>query len=184
MPRQATCAGEWIDRVYFDELAAPPFAITHETVRRVSEIRRQTREERDIIREIIELTPSHAADAIRYRIPAEQILTREALDASREAFARHHRMGAHESPTNDRIHVVQRWAMRLYGRRAFAVCFRCSGGGCTAYYIDTAKSRSTGTVCYCPNSDEPMNGKPREEFETWALEELAKTPTTEEWPPF
>jgi len=78
------------------------------------------------------------------------------------------------------------WKMVGYDRNGVvtAECYRSSPTRYEAYRIDPAESLSTGTVCYTPDSKQPMNGDPREEFETWALKELEKGIRVEKWPPF
>lgn len=118
---------------------------------------------------------SDYADAIRYQITETPLLNREALARARERLIR-----------LTHVEASHPWKMVGYDRNGVvtAECYRGPPTRYEAYYIDPAESLSTGTVCYTPDSKQPMNGDPREEFETWALKELAKGIRVEKWPLF
>lgn len=125
---------------------------------------------------------SDIADTVVCTSQQGRVLTRAVLSEMRERMLQ---VSARPKP----------WHMEVYkipddtGIRLEAHCWRATpqAGGCetyTSYRLDFLKSRSTGTICYIPGSNEPINGDPREEFETQALKELAKDHELQKWPPF
>ena len=116
-----------------------------------------------------------ADGAVRFLYP-DPSLTRESLRRARDAIL--------AGPVRRDDFLL--WKMVGYDTNGVitAECFRAAPTCYEAYCIDPVQSRSTGIVCYSPDSKQPMNGKPREEFETWALKELEKGIRVEKWPPF
>lgn len=164
MPRQIRITGMSQDVIFFDEPVAGT-RLTPEAERALAESSRLRGP----------VVYSDHADAIRYQIPETPLLTREALARTREHLMRVMQVEAYPP-----------WKMVGYDRNGVvtAECYRSSITRYEAYRIDPAESLSTGTVCYTPDSKQPMNGDPREEFETWALKELEKGIRVEKWPPF
>ena len=164
MPRQIRITGMSQDALFFEETAAGP-RLTPEAERALAESSRFRGP----------VVCSDHYDALRYRIPEAPLLTREALARTREHLMRVTQFEA--SPP---------WKMVGYDRNGVvtAECYRSSPTRYEAYCIDPVQSLSTGTVCYTPDSKQPMKGDPREEFETWALKELEKPLRVKEWPPF
>ena len=129
------------------------------------------------------------ADAIRYQAPGQDsCISHEAFYRLRDVL-----MGRGGRPTNDRFtrpvsSAYTPWKMELYQqsdlKTVMACCHRISPSEYQSCDIDATETLKTGTVCYLNSSKQPLNGEPREEFETWALKELAKNPPVVEWPPF
>lgn len=208
MPRQIRATGMSHDALIFDEfimrtqeLRAGAPRLTPEAERALAESSR--------FRGPITLPNdnSDSADIIRYRILEERLAAGESIDrilwgtpirmeaTDDRSFPQPDPVLTRESLRRARDAIlagqVRRdgflpWKMVGYDTNGVitAECYRASPTCYEAYCIDPVQSRSTGTVCYSPDSKQPMNGKPREEFETWALKELEKPIRVEEWPPF
>ena len=164
MPRQIRITGMSQDALFFEETAAGP-RLTPEAERALAESSRFRGP----------VVCSDHYDALRYRIPEAPLLTREDLARTREHLMRVTQFEA--SPPWKMVAHDRNGVITVECYRGYLACYE-------AYRIDPAESLSTGTVCYTPDSKQPMNGDPREEFETWALKELAKGIRVEKWPPF
>ena len=167
MPRQIRITGMSQDVIFFDEPVAGT-RLTPEAERALAESSR--------LRGPVVYSDHY--DIIRYRIPEDLILTEEALERQRRDFERYTR--------EQRGEEFGPWKMVAHDRNGVITveCYRSSPTRYEAYRIDPVQSLGTGTVCYTHDSKQPMNGDPREEFETWALKELEKGIRVEKWPPF